>query len=140
MGGPHVVCYFNGVPVGRVTAFSFRNELVQKEVRGIDFPLPFEIGGSMVATSGTIQLLRTTGDGGSQGMGIMPQQVDIASGRYFTILILDLREKRAVFYSEFCKAESEEWSISARSVITGTVSFKAISFSNEASSVPTYGI
>ena len=135
VGGAHILVYLNGILCGRCIGMTYSSQTTTKEARGCDFPMPFEIMPSMTSTSGTINILKTTGDGGALGLGLTVQQPDIGKAKYFSLLVLDRRSKTAIFKADYCMASAESWDIQPKGVITGSITFSAISWSSENSTI-----
>ncbi len=131
MHGAGVLCYFNGVLLGRVTEFSYEYSVGGKAIRGLDFAMPFELPDGSISVTGTIKLLRLSGDGGAQGIGALPQVHEFGNLKYSTLMILDRNTGRPVFKSDYCKVTSESWGVPAKDLVRGSISFTAIGFSNE---------
>jgi len=131
--GAKILCYINGKLIGRVTALSLNPASPRKEARGIDIAYAQELMPTTVGVSGTIELLRVTGDGGAEGMGIVAQQPDIVREKYFTLLLIERQFGTTLFKADLCSAVSQNWRMASRQFIIGSVSFIGVTFSNEVS-------
>lgn len=129
--GAAVLCYVNGYLVGRITHFRYSYSVGIKEIDGLDFPMPFELAETFISVSGSMRLLKISGDGGTQGMGILPQVNEVPRLKYSTLVIVDRNTGTALFKSDFCRITEESWDVPNKGLVEGSVSFKAISFSNE---------
>lgn len=133
VAGPHVLCYVNATLIGRVTSFSLNSKTGFRGIRGIDIPTVQEHAPTITEVAFQLGLLRTRGDGGAQGAGLVVQQPDISRAKYFTVLLVDRRTDMQIFKADFCVANDESWSLDARGRMVGTVSCEGVTWSNEVS-------
>lgn len=131
--GARLVCLINGLLVGSVYNFNFTSVTNRTSIRGIDLSYPQEIGASTTEVSGTLSLYRPLGIGGIQGIGFVAQAADLAFEKYATLLILDIASDLPIFKCDLTQVTSESWSIAPKQLMTGTVSFSGIAWSNESS-------
>lgn len=131
--GPNVLCYVNSVLYGSVTDFSFESSVNTKEMRGVDFPLPFEIAPTMQKVNFSLGLLRLSGDGGAISIGMMAESADISLLKYVTVTIVDRSNGQALFRTDYAVASGEKWDAPSKGLVTGSVSFSCIGYVNEAS-------
>lgn len=129
--GANALCYVNGILMGRVSRFDYDYTIMVQEARGLDFPMPFELMPGMIQIGGKLALFRLSGDGGTQGMGLMPQVPDFSRMKYSTITIVDRYNGTAFFKSDLVMASQEAWGVPAKGLVEGSLTFKAIAFSNE---------
>lgn len=129
--GAHILCYVNGNLYGRASNITYNSQTIHKPIYGIDQAEPFELAASQTKLSGTISVYRLHGDGGSQGAGMSAKYEDVPRGKYFTLTLLDRSNDLIVFQAKYCVQQSESWSIPAKGIITGSLSFEAIDFENE---------
>lgn len=129
--GANALCYLNGILVGRVSRFDYDYTVTVQEARGLDFPMPFELMPGMIQIDGTLKLFRLSGDGGTQGMGMLPQVNDFSRLKYATVTIVDRTNGTAFFKSDLVLGTKESWGVPAKGLVEGSLTFKAIAFSNE---------
>lgn len=131
--GPNVIVYINGRVYGQVEAFEWDSATPKKPIYGIDSCDPFELAPTTTACRATLSAIRTHGDGGFQGAGIVAQFADISREKYFTFVIIDRVTKTTLFEAALCSSTSEKWRVAAKAIMKGTLSFEGITWVNEAS-------
>lgn len=132
MHGARLICKINGVVVGQVIDFSFTSSTGVAAKRGIDIVIPQELAPTAVSVSGSISLLRTIGDGGAQGVGLVPSQIDAHKGKYVTLLLVERTTNTAVFKCDYALINAESWNIGPRKLMVGSIGFEGITWTNEA--------
>lgn len=127
-----VLCYVNGKLLGRVTSFSWTSTTPRKKIRGVDIPHPLELAATTTDVSWNMGVLRTVGDGGMQGAGmIAAQQADVVREKYFTLLLIERSSNLVLFKADYCNTDSENWSINAKAIMSGQVTGSGIVWNNE---------
>lgn len=129
--GAHLVCYVNGQPYSKVSSFAWESRTSSKPIYGIDSPDPYELGPTQTHLSGTLNVYRTLMDKGAQGAGIVPSFEEFVNGKYFALTIIDRSTDTLIFQSDSCMLQSESWSAASRSVMSGSLSFEAITWTNQ---------
>ena len=97
----------------------------------VDSILPFELGSTASSVSGTMGLYRTTLDGAAEGPGMVAPLEEIPNEKYFSMALVDLITQIVIFQADFCSVESQSWSMDARGLVLGTISWSALSYQNE---------
>ena len=126
-----LIVYVNGRPLALGTNFAFTSDTTKKQIRGLDSAEVVEFAPTGLNVSGQIGLIRAHGDGGAEGIGLLAQPADLTREKYFTLLILDRFTQKPVFRSDMCTVQSQSWQIPSRGIITGTINFTAINWTNE---------
>lgn len=129
--GAHVTCYINGQLFGRVSNFQFRSQTTRKPLYALDSVDPVELAVTQSRVTGTMQLYRTVGDGGAEGAGIAANFDDLPREKYFTVQLIERGSDTILFQAELCSVVSQTWNFPSKGLITGSVEFEAISWSNE---------
>jgi hypothetical protein len=129
--GARAVVYINGKMYGLATAFSWSSSTPNKKVHCIDVPYPLELATTTADVSWQMTVLRTVGDGGAQGAGIVAQSGDLSRQKYFTILVVERLTDITLFKSDFCSTDSESWQLSTKSIMQGQISGSATQWVNE---------
>lgn len=129
--GAHIVCYINSKLFGRVSSFNWDSQTMHKPIYGLDTADPFELAASQTKIGGTMTLYRLHSDGGAQGAGMVPKYEDMPRGRYFTVSLIDRSNDLLLFEARYCVVQSESWNVPAKGIITGSVHFEGIDWSNE---------
>lgn len=129
-----VLVYLNGKLFGRCTSFSWTSATPHREVRVIDTQHPIELASTTVSLKWNMGVLRTVGDGGLQGAGVVAQQTDLSREKYFTIQLVERRSGLTLFRSDLCNTDTEAWSVTAKGSLAGNASGSGILWVNEASS------
>lgn len=127
-----VLCYINGQLFGRVTSFRWTSGTPRKELHGIDSSEPYELAQTTTRIVGTLGLLRQSMDGGLQGPGVVAQFANLTREKYFTIALVDRTSDTVIFQSNECSVEEENWELNPKSLMSGTLTFKGITWDNEA--------
>lgn len=131
LASARVVCYINGLPLGRVSGFRFSSETPRKATYGIDATEPFELTQTTTRVRGSLSLYRTIGDAGAEGTGLVARYEDLLREKYFSITLLDRGTDTIVFQSYYNSVVSQSWDFQAKGLVTGTVEFEGIEWSNE---------
>ena len=134
LNGARVLAYVNGKLLGIVTSFSWSSSTPRKAIRVVDIPHPVELAATTTEISWQMGVVRLMGDGGMQGNGIVANQTNIIKEKYFTIMLVERLSDLPVFQADMCQTDGEQWSITAKGLMTGTVSGKSIVWTNEADS------
>lgn len=129
--GARVICYINGVFFGRVFGFNWESMTPQKEIFALDQTEAYELADTTARCSGSMQLYRTVGDGGAQGMGVTNQYPDLSRSKYFTIVLVERNSNTVIFQANRCKVERESWNVPLKNFVTGQLEFKALDWTNE---------
>jgi hypothetical protein len=129
--GAAVVCYINGQQFGRVFGFSFKSLTPRKAIYGLDSVDPHELAPTQSRVTGTLRLYRTVADGGAEGAGMAANFEDLPREKYFTVQLVDRGTDKVLFQAQFCSAVSQSWDIPIKGIVTGTLEFEAITWSNE---------
>ena len=138
---PELRLLINGKVAGYATGLNYRILQGQKLIFGVDSPFPQEIaqGAGPSYAEGSIQVFRTK-DGSPEIWGMMTPRTSedgvfesgsiastaLGSGKY---LVLELRERatdKIVLKMTHVMFGSQEWSVTAKQVMTGSVSFQGI--------------
>lgn len=129
--GARVFLYLNGRKVGRITSFTWDSITDQKEFVGLDCGEPYEIGPELTKVAGQAGLLRLAGDGGAEGLGIVPQFKDQTKQKYSTIVLVDRVTKTILFRADECMITTQRWAVQPKGRLEGQMSFKGITWNNE---------
>lgn len=129
--GAQVLCYINGVRFGRVTNFIWRSMTPRKAIYGLDSVDPTELAPTVTRCSGTIGMIRTTGDGGAEGAGMAAPFEDLPREKYFTVQLVDRATDRVLFQAQKCSVISQSWTVAMKTSVIGSIEFEAIDWSNE---------
>ncbi len=128
---PAVIVKINGTTYGAVSSFTWGSNTPHKSVNGIDDLSAQELIPTNAVVSGQIGLYRITGSGGLQGIGVTGTFAEVASLKYFTIQLIDIRTDLIMFEARECVCESESWNVAVKSLVTGTMAFKGLRWINE---------
>lgn len=128
---PKVKLYINGKLFGRVTGFNWTSETPRSSKYGLDSMQPYEIAPTITRGSGTMNVLRLSGDGGAEGAGVVAPLPEISAEKYFSVTLIEIGTEFTIFQARRCSLTSQSWNIAVRSVVAGSFSFDFIDFSNE---------
>lgn len=126
-----LLMFVNGRMFGEVTAFNFASATPRDELMGIDTIHAQELSPTVMKLSGTIAFLRRHTTGGLEGRGIVAPPEKIAEERYFSLLILNRRDKTIFFRADECSVQQQSFVAEARGVVTGSFTFTALHWNNE---------
>lgn len=130
--GAGVVCYVNGEEYGVVSGASWQVTYNRKAIYAIDSPTAHELAPAIVTITGTLRVFRVMLDGGAEGFGYVTFPKDIFAEEYVTINLIDSKSDSVLFNSNKCSVMSQSWDVPAKGLVTGTITFQAIDWSNEA--------
>ena len=127
-----VIVYINDQPFGRVTGFSWTSATPKRPIYGIDSTEPYELAPTTSQCNGNVSLLRLIDDGGLEGPGIVAQFQSLTREKYFKVLLIERSTDTQIFRADFCSVNSQSWDVPAKGLMTGTFSFAALTWNNEA--------
>jgi hypothetical protein len=130
IAGAHVVCYVNGKLYGRITNFSWSSQTANRPIYVLDTVDPVELAPGQTKISASMNVIRLHGDGGLQGTGMVPNYEQIPNGKYFTFTLIDRLTDLTIFNANYCKIQDESWSVPSKGLVTGSVRFEALEWSN----------
>jgi hypothetical protein len=131
VGGGHTIVEVNGAVVGRFSECSYTVDPGTDEIVGVDSDEPHEIASTTTRVRGTLRMWRTKQDGGAEGAGLAAPPSEMQRGLYFHLRLLDRLGGYVLFESDRCKAGQQQWTISAKRLVSGTVDFTGIGWRNE---------
>ena len=132
-----VCCYINGNMVGRVTAFRWSSDSPRKAAYGLDCNTPYELMPTTSRCSGSVSLLKITGDGGIESLGMAAHSSQMVREKYFSLTIVDRVSDTLLFRADYCSVTNQSWDIAERSLVRGTVSFEGLYWNNDCQSSKT---
>lgn len=132
ISGAHLILYINGRPYSLSTGFSFQSSTQNRAIYGLDSAEPYELAPSITKVSGTVELVRTIGDGGLEGSGIASPLEDLTREKYTTITLIERSSDTVVFSTTNAKVLDQSWNVQVKSLMRGSLRFEAIDWSNEA--------
>jgi hypothetical protein len=126
-----VLVYINNKLYGQVTSFSWNSSTPNKKIRTVDLQVPVELASTTSDITFNMGVLRTIGDGGIQGVGLVAPMPQLAKQKYFSILLLERTLKMPIFRADYCMVDDENWTLVAKEKMAGQVSCSAIIWTNE---------
>lgn len=126
-----ILCYINGRLYGQVSSFGFRSITQRRAIHGIDVLDPQELAPGPTKISGSLHVYRTIGDGGAEGAGMTTDFGDLPAEQYFSIVLIDRALGTTVFRADNCSVMSQTWDIPKKGIVTGSIEFDALTWSNE---------
>lgn len=133
VSAPRVLVYINGKLFGRVASFTWTSATPRRRIHTVDIAQPVELAATSIDVSWQMGVLRTVGDGGAQGAGIVADGVNVIKERYFTILLLERQTNLVLFEADFCNTDTETWTVAAKGLMFGQISGSGLAWTNEAS-------
>jgi hypothetical protein len=134
--GPRVVLYLNGQAFGRVSSFQWSSATAMKAIYALDNSFPYELMPTQTKVTGTIGLYRLAGDGGAEAAGMTTTFDAINRQKYFTLSLVQRDTGATIFQANYCVLQIQSWNAPARSFVTGSLSFEALFWNNEAPEPP----
>lgn len=131
-----VKLYCNGRILGRVLEFRWESSTPKKAIRGIDQSEPFELAPTTTQCTGSLTLLRLSGDAGAEGAGLTVPFPELSREAYVSLTLVEHATDRVLFTADRCSITGQSWGAAVRGIMTGQVTFEAISWSNEIASAP----
>lgn len=126
-----VLLYVNNQPFGKVTGFKFSSDTPRDAIQGIDAVDPFELAPTVTRVKGSLELVRTIGDGGVEGAGLTTNFEALPQEKYFSIMLVERISDTVLFRADYCSVQSQSWEFRAKEMVHGSVEFEALSWSNE---------
>lgn len=126
-----VVCYLNGKRFGRVRDFSWSSSTPRKALYGIDITEPQELLTTTTRITGRLSLWRTVGDGGAEGAGMIATYEDLTKEKYFSLTLVERYSDTVIFEARYCSVTSQSWNAPEKGLVTGSMEFEALNYSNE---------
>jgi hypothetical protein len=150
LNAPELKLLINGQVVGYATGLQYRSTQGQKVIYGVDSPLAQEIaqGAAPSIVEGSMVVLRPKGSSPESWGLVTPRTTDengvfetgenqsnlagkyaqtaLGSGRYSTLELLDRVTGGVILRIFNVMFDSQSWSVSARGIMQGTVSFQGM--------------
>jgi hypothetical protein len=129
--GATVVLYVNSKVYAEVNSFEFTSNTPAKEIRGIDSTEVLELAATTGSCSGTIGVHRLSGTGGLEGIGVAVRYEDLPAQKYVSLQLVDRSSDTVLFEATKCRIETQGFGVAAKGIMSGKLTFKAISWTNE---------
>lgn len=126
-----IIVYLNAKPYGRVKDFAFESVTGKKAQYGLDSLEPYELIPTSTKVTGHMTIVRTIGDAGAEGAAITARFEDLPRERYFTIQLVERVSDTLLFEARYCSVTRQAWNVPEKGMVTGTVEFEALDWSNE---------
>ncbi len=130
--GARVLVYVNGKLFGRCAGFGWTSVTPHKETRVIDIQNPVELAPTTTGVQWNMTVLRTVGDGGMQGAGIVAPQDAFSRQKYIVLQLVERMSGLTIFQASMCAADNETWAVLPKDVMRGQLSGRGIIWNNEA--------
>lgn len=132
--GAKVILYINGNPYAMVTSFRWDSATPKRAIYGLDSATPYELAPGQTKITGSIGLVRLSGDGGLEGAGIVAPAPQAIREKYFTIQLVDRSTDTQLFAADKCSVLNQGWEVGAKGLMSGNMSFEALAWNNESKS------
>lgn len=126
-----VLVYINAQPFGRCAGFEWTSDTPRRDVAVVDSLVPPELIPLFTRVVGNVSVVKTMGDGGLEGAGIIAQLPHIPEEKYFTISLVDRRTDLVLFRADNCAVTSQAWRVEPKDIVKGAFQFRCIVWSNE---------
>ncbi len=130
--GPQLKCYVNGKLLGIVTSIEFNVARGFAERSGIDQNTVAEFIPGNVMIAGRISVVRIRGSGGLEGLGLVAFPDKMLLEKYNKIDLIDRSTDKVVFSAINAVITDQSWSVGAKQLMAGSISFRAANYTNEA--------
>jgi hypothetical protein len=134
--GARVLLYINGVAFGRVYGFRWQSSNGQKLIYALDSSSAYEAIPTQAHASGTVNVYRTSNDGGAEGAQLTTRFSDIVRQRYFTVALIDRVTLEVLFEADRCALQTQSWDVPVRGFVTGVLAFEALEWDNSVPQAP----
>jgi hypothetical protein len=124
-------CFINGRDIGIVSGIQWQGITPRERIGGLDTNIPFERGIGASEVGGVISVLKTHSDGGAARMGIAASFRHVIREKYFTLMLVDRITDEVVFRADDCSVDAQSWNVQAKQIVTGTFSWKGITWSDQ---------
>jgi hypothetical protein len=131
--GAHAVLHINGMPYAYVSQLNPTITSPQKEIRGIDYLLPFDAAPGPLSYSVSAQIYRNRSHVGLEGEGLVPTWDKATRGKYFSAIIMDRITSTVLFESQRNLVTGQSWSI-GKGFVIGQVAWQGLGYTNDSSS------
>jgi hypothetical protein len=129
--GSGIVCYINNAPWAVVTDIAFTSATPRTAHYGLDSLDPFELSIQKTRVTYSLGIMRTIGDAGAEGAGLVGSYEALPREKYFSIRVVDRVGGFTVFESQYCSVVNQSYQIAARGVMTGKIEIEALDWNNE---------
>jgi hypothetical protein len=123
--------FINNRLYAEVVNISYRIETGTRGIRGVDEYEPTELVAGPVSIVIGMSVLRQVGTGGPEGQGVAAPLEYLSLSKYADILILDRATDLVIFHSPRAKLIGQDWSMAARQIMSGKLTFECIGYENE---------
>lgn len=97
---------------------------------------PFELAPTITRLAGSLTILKLSGDAGAEGAGLTVPFPELSREAYVSLTLVEHHTDRILFTADQCAITGQAWDVPVRGLMTGRISFEAISWSNEINSKP----
>ena len=131
--GADIRVFINGKIYSSIVSVRWSTSNGMHAIMGIDSSTPFELASSTCSVKGTFEILRIRASGGLEGAGISPPEAAVLLGKYFGLTIVDRLSDTVILQVDEAAVVDQNWTISTRSLMSGSFSFEGIGWTNEVS-------
>lgn len=129
--GSDLIVYINAKPFAVMTELQYSVDYGRRAHYGIDSIFPFELASGAMSVSGSMSLYKNQYDGGIEGAGMIPRDYLVPEESYFTLTVINRVSGVVMFRGDKCSVQSQSWSMPAQGLVTGSVSFQCIGYTND---------
>jgi hypothetical protein len=127
-----IACYINGELYALVYGATWSIDTPRKAIFAVDSATPYELAPTTALITGMLRIYRQVRDGGLEGYGITQFPSDLLNEQYVSITLLDAKSDSVLFNANKCAVQSQQWEAPVKGIVTGSLSFQATEWSNEA--------
>jgi hypothetical protein len=107
------------------------------EKYGIDSSEPFELMPTTSSVQCSLGIIRTVGDGGSEGAGMSSRFEHLQTEKYFSIELVEIISDTRIFSAMNCSVASQSWNVEPKGIVRGSLEIKALNWTNEVKTLST---
>jgi hypothetical protein len=129
--GAKVALFVNGRRFARVMEIRWTSDTPKKPIFGIDAQEAYELAPTTARCTGSMTILKLSGDGGAEGAGLTVPFPELSREKYFSVAVVEIGTNSILFEALRCSATSQSWGAATRAYVTGSIQFEALNWSNE---------
>lgn len=129
--GSGLLVYINGQIFARCTGFSFKSTQNYKTIMHLDSSEPAEFMPTTTSISGNLKCIRTSGDGGLEGLGVSCSFENFTRLKGFSLMVIDRKINLPILKVQNCVSSNQQWGVDAKGIMTGGFEFEGFDWKNE---------
>ncbi len=111
-------------------SFRFRSATPKRAIYGIDATEPYELAPTVTKVTGSIEVIKLSGDGGAEAAGFAAPYPELSREKYFSLTLVEVGTDLIIFRADRCSLTDQAWSVPSRGFVTGSFEFEALEWDN----------